>query len=324
MKLLCLAKGYASYGGSIHTFAADHLEMTLKDVMPTNLAIEAVAFIRHEGPPRRTLEGLLEHHILTFPEQVRARYRAKVEKLSMEYPSSLTELESFGRPNGVYACAHVLPKALDELSDALVNGLRSKPAIWRGVDHGRLTEAIEKSKASLPTDPNQILEHMRQLGETRRKAARTPKTVDDLDIEWSQYHPAAKAALAAPLFWSEDDDDAPHGNDTGSDLLAAFCRWNKRNRGASYEGYVERLLSRWGLTPEKAGGMLDENQLNWIRQEADIALAFAAIKLRGSCELSAAQTALNAIDKRIEQLNDAPDRLEKVRLLRIALQAYAV
>ena len=324
MKLLCLARGYASYGGSILTSAAEHLETTLKDVEPKNLAIEVIAFIRHEGPPKRTLEGRLEQHILQFPEQVRARYRAKVGKLNLEYPSGLSESESFPCPGGIYAVAHVLPRALEELSDAVVNGLRSKSAIWKEVDVSRLTEAIEKSKTSLPADPEQILDHMRQMDEARRASATAPKSVDDLDIEWGQYHPGAKAVLGAPLFWSESDDDAPHGNDTGSDLLAAFMRWNKRNPAASYEDYVDRLMSRWGLTPEKAGVKLDESQLEWIRQEADIALAFAAMKLRGGCEEREARTAINALDKRMEQLRDAPERIAKVQMLRIALEAQTL
>lgn len=320
MKVLCLARGYASYGASILTSAAEHLETTLKDVEPKNLAIEIIAFIRHEGPPKRTLEDRLEQHILRFPEQVRARYRAKVGKLDLEYPSSLTESESFARPGGIYAVAHVLPRALEELSDAVVSGLRSKSAIWKEVDASHLMEAIEKSKTSLPAEPDQILDHMRWMDEARRASARTPTSVDDLDIEWGQYHPAAKAALDAPLFWSEGDDDAPHGNDTGSDLLAAFRRWNKRNPATSYEDYVDRLLSRWGMTPQKAAGKLDENQLGWIRQEADIALAFAAIKLRGACEEREANIAINALDKRLEQLSDTPERIAKVRLLRSALK----
>jgi hypothetical protein len=77
MKQLCLAKGYASYGASILTSASKHLEVFLEDVAPTDLAIEVLAFIRHEGPAKRSLEGLLEQHISRFPEQVSARYRAK-------------------------------------------------------------------------------------------------------------------------------------------------------------------------------------------------------------------------------------------------------
>lgn len=319
MRVMCLAKGYASYGASILSSAAEHLELTLRDVEPTDLAIEVKAFLSHDGPPKRTLEHLLEQHILNFPEQVRTRYQAKLGKLGIEYPSKLKESESFGKPGGVYAVAHVLPNALDELSEAIIEGLRSKPALWSKIEASLLTAAIEKSKALLPTTPDEILDHMRQMDEARRAAVKTPKSIDDLDIEWGQYHPISKILLDAPLFWSEIDDDAPHGNDTGSDLFAAFKRWNKRNPGASYQGYVDRLLSRWGLTAEKVRGQIDPIQLDWIRQEADIALAFAAIKLRGACEEQESLAAVSAIDKRITQLGDAPHRTQKLALLRSAL-----
>ena len=321
---MCLSKGYNSFGGSILTSAAEHLQLKLKDIEPIDLTIEVVAFVAHEGPPKRTLESLLEQHILRFPQHVRVRYRAKAGKLDVEYPSSLKESETFGRPGGIYAVAHVLPRALDELSKAVVEGLRLKPAIWSKIDVSRLIEAVEKSKASLPANPEQISDYMRGMDEARKASLKVPTSIDDLDIEWAQYHPAARTMLDTPFFWSEIDDDSPHGNDTGSDLLAAFKHWNKRNPTASYEGYVDRLLGRWGLTAEKTRGRVDEIQLDWIREEADIALAFAAIKLRGSCGEREARAAMVAIDRRIEQLSDAPERIEKVRKLRATLQASAM
>lgn len=322
MRLLCLAKGYASYGASILTAASEHLELAFKDIEPINLAIEVTAYIAHDGPPRRSLEALLEEHIARFPKQVRAQYRAKVGKLNVEYPSDLREAESFGRPGGIYAVAHVFPRALDELSGAVVEGLRSKPAIWSKIDVARLNEAIEKSKAALPASPGQISHYMRQMDEARAVSLKAPVSIDDLDIEWSRYHPASREILDAPFFWSAIDDDAPHGNDTGSDLLAAFQHWNRRNPTTSCEGYVDRLLRRWGVIAEQARGRLDELHLDSIRHEADIALAFAAIKLRGACEDREARAAINAIEKRIEQLRESPDRTAKFLLLRDALKKY--
>jgi len=284
------------------------------------LAIEVIAFIRHEGLARPTLEQSLERHIERFPQHVRARYRAKAGKLDLEYPSKLREAESFARPGGIYAVAHVLPRALDELCEALIEGLRLKPAIWNKIDVSRLDAAIEEARIALPASPDELLVYMRQMDEARKAARKAPASVDELDIEWAKYHPDARRALNAPFFWSETDDDSPHGNDTGSDLFAAFKGWNKRNPTASYEGYVDRLLRRWGLTPEKARGQIDEIQLDWIRQEADIALAFAAIKLRGRCDEAEANAAIRALDQRFDTLSGAPERLEKIRLLRSALQ----
>lgn len=320
MKILCLARAYNSYGASILTSASQHLELTLKAVEPADLAIEVIAFIRHEGLARPTLEQSLERHIERFPQHVRARYRAKAGKLDLEYPSKLREAESFARPGGIYAVAHVLPRALDELCEALIEGLRLKPAIWNKIDVSRLDAAIEEARIALPASPDELLVYMRQMDEARKAARKAPASVDELDIEWAKYHPDARRALNAPFFWSETDDDSPHGNDTGSDLFAAFKGWNKRNPTASYEGYVDRLLRRWGLTPEKARGQIDEIQLDWIRQEADIALAFAAIKLRGRCDEAEANAAIRALDQRFDTLSGAPERLEKIRLLRSALQ----
>jgi uncharacterized protein YfeS len=319
VKVSCLARAYNSYGSSILTTAAEHLELALVNIDPTDLAIEITAYLHHVGPARSTLEGLLEQHILSFPPEVRVRHRAKAGKLHIDYPSALQESESFG-PGGIYAVAHVLPRALDEVSAAVLDGLRSKPAIWKMIDASALDAAIEEARASLPKEPANLLDYMRRMDVMRRASASNPTSIDDLDIEWEQYHPSAKAVLAAPLFWPEIDDDAPHGNDTGSDLLAAFRRWQKRNPTASYEGYVDRLLSRWGLTAKKARGRLDATQLDWIRQEADVALAFAAIKVRGKCEERETSLAIAAIDQRLKRLDISIERKQKLLLLRQTLQ----
>jgi len=322
VKILCLARGYASYGASILTSAGQHLEQYLVSVEPADLTIEVMAYLPHEGPAKRTLEHSLEQHLKRFPDQARATYRAKTGKLNIEYPSSLSEAESFGRPGGIYAVSHLLTKALDELCDAILDGLRIKPAIWKSVDGIQLSSAIEASRKSLPTDAADLLAHMRQMDETRKAAATSPKSVDDLEIDWGQYHPSARMVLNSPLFWSEGDDDSPHGNDTGSDLLAAFKRWNKKNPTSSYSGYVDRLLSRWGLSPEKATGKLDDEQLSWLRQEADIALAFAVLKLRGKCQEGELRTAISAINTRIARLHDHKDRVQKLISLKDILEAH--
>jgi hypothetical protein len=37
--------------------------------------------------------------------------------------------------------------------------------------------------------------------------------------------------LDDPFFWQEADDFAPHGNDTGADLLADYRPWRRRTGG---------------------------------------------------------------------------------------------
>lgn len=162
---------------------------------------------------------------------------------------------------------------------------------------------------------------MKQLDEIRWATKKQIVSVDDLDIDWSQYHPDAKRLLDAPFYWSEIDDDAPHGNDTGSDLFAAFKRWNKRNPAAQYNDYADRLLKRWGLTGTGVRDQLGDDHLDQIRQDADIALAFGAIKLRGLCEMSVALVAIRAVEQRIERLKDSPERALKHSLMLKALQA---
>jgi hypothetical protein len=44
-------------------------------------------------------------------------------------------------------------------------------------------------------------------------------------------------------------------------------------------------------------------------------------KLRGGCEARQARIAINALDKRLAQLRDMPERIAKIRMLRSAVEA---
>jgi uncharacterized protein YfeS len=135
-----------------------------------------------------------------------------------------------------------------------------------------------------------------------------PATMDRLPVEWSQFHPNARALLDDPFFWNAVDDDAPHGNDTGADLLAAFRRWRTRNRATDPLNFLDSVLKRWGLSHPTAD---DPTVL-----EAEIGLAFAQIKLEGTCHPAVAARAITAIDQRISHVANDRARVSKFRLLR--------
>lgn len=118
--------------------------------------------------------------------------------------------------------------------------------------------------------------------------------------------PKAREILDDPFYWDEMDEFAPHGNDTGAELLDAFQRWNKRNPSGSPAKFFADILERWDFEPidwrivdEDAVKKLDKKQPVdlGVCNEAAIALAFAVIKLRASCPPDVIQLAKNALER---------------------------
>ena len=139
------------------------------------------------------------------------------------------------------------------------------------------------------------------------------------EIDWSHYHPKAKEILDDPFFWDCADDLAPHGNDTGADLLDDYRRWDKRNRTRSPLDFLDRLLARWDIKPipwsvtdKEAVRKLhrDDPIALSVCNESAIALAFAVLKMRAECAADVIQVALaglarTAIVVKASRLSDA-------------------
>jgi uncharacterized protein YfeS len=129
---------------------------------------------------------------------------------------------------------------------------------------------------------------------------------EQLDIDWSDYHPKARQVLDDPFYWDCVDDIAPHGNDTGADLLEDFQKWNKRNPKRSPLVFLDEMSKRMGIEPfdwsvTKKSDVLKlgkERSIEMgIANEAAIALAFAVLKVRADCPSDLADLAKCALER---------------------------
>ncbi len=129
---------------------------------------------------------------------------------------------------------------------------------------------------------------------------------DQLDIDWTEFHPKAREVLDDPFFWDCIDEIAPHGNDTGADLLEDFQKWNKRNSQKSPLIFLENLFSKWDIEPidwhlAKRNAVLKVESDRPIElalcNEAAIALAFAVLKQRANCPADVALLAMCAFER---------------------------
>lgn len=129
-----------------------------------------------------------------------------------------------------------------------------------------------------------------------------------LDVDWSQFHPAARVILDDPFYWDCENEIAPHGNDTGADLLEDYCRWEKRNSEKSPLLFLSKLLKGWDVEAEELSVTEKDEVLRLGRErsiemdlynQATIALAFAVLKMRGSCPKDVKDLAVKALKRMV-------------------------
>jgi len=99
---------------------------------------------------------------------------------------------------------------------------------------------------------------------------------------------------------------APHGNDTGADLLADFLAWENRNKTNSPLLFLKGELKKWAVAPID-WTITDEETVralhtkDWaeltVCNEAAVALAFAVLKTRGACPPDLVHMALASITR---------------------------
>lgn len=138
---------------------------------------------------------------------------------------------------------------------------------------------------------------------------------EDVDVDWDEFHPAARQLLDDPFFWEVADDYAPHGNDTGADLLEFYKEELTEDAGLDTARWTQRLLRSWGATG-------DDDLAELMRDEAWIAAAFAELKLRGRMTSEVAHRARAAVERLrllpAEDPNDSADSQRAVKYAKIA------
>jgi uncharacterized protein YfeS len=170
-----------------------------------------------------------------------------------------------------------------------------------------------KRQANLPKTRQQFKTLMAQFAreQVEREASLSPW--EKLDVHWQDYHRKARELLDDPFFWEEDNDFAPHGNDTGADLLWSYRGWLRRNPSGDPLEFYRRLLRRWGY---RADSSRDEGRA--VIDEAAVALAFAELKMRGRCRAPVKALAKAALQRQHQQAIEAkqwPHRQERLQSL---------
>jgi uncharacterized protein YfeS len=117
-----------------------------------------------------------------------------------------------------------------------------------------------------------------------------------LELAWEDFHPGARDLLDDPFFWSSTDDFAPNGNDIGSDVLDLFSDWRKQHRGEPSESFFNELLEEWEVDANADDS--DEFSVRTF-DNTSIGLAFAHLKLDGTCPEWTRVIALKSIERQV-------------------------
>lgn len=125
-------------------------------------------------------------------------------------------------------------------------------------------------------------------------------------IDMTQIHPYARRILDDDFFWDYKDSNSPHGGEVGIGVLCSFQKWRKRNRSRDSNIFLDEWLIGFGLDPALPDDF-------GIADTATLALAFAHIKVDGSCPERIRSSALTIVETWIGSGTGCKVSLEKMR-----------
>jgi uncharacterized protein YfeS len=304
-----MRKSYDSFGS--HTPLSLTCDFLLRDAPHFGDAIKEIMLVFYfpsSEPPRESLESLHEEH---------ERYRAKLPKVVYRRSKGAVEIEVASDLPDDRALGPTHPLTLESFSqgiDEITHALALiKTRLKKGdaFDLAALLSHCEAAKQRVPANEADLHALFAELDAAERARRAAMSAWDMLGIDWDDFHPTARAILDEPFFWDPADDFAPNGNDTGADLLESYRGWLKQHTDPQPMQFLEHLAQDWGYAD--LASMDGE-----VRDEATIGLAFADIKLRGTCDPEARALALQSVDRQrhaAEASNDWPHREERLRAL---------
>lgn len=303
MEFQVLAKSYDSHGAHI---TLSHIgDFLLIDAANFGDAIKEICitlWFPDSGPAKKTLEDLLEQH---------QRYRASLPKVTYRKSKSLLEIEIASelmngrdwKPSNKLSLS-LFERGVEEICQALVL-MRKRLKHSDDFDVDAFLNHCETAKKNTPKSLHALQEILTEIDARQQAMLDASSPWEILDIDWDCFHPQARDVLDNPFFWDYCDDFAPHGNDSGADVLEAYQDWIKKRQDHNPIKLLEQLAKQWGYRTFSA---MDDD----MRAEVTIGLAFAEIKVKAKCNDELRQLALAALECQRNQAEAATDWDHKV------------
>lgn len=302
MKILVLAKCSYIYGSGMLAWLVGHyLESGLADY--GTAVTEIYVLIAFRGGEKRFPHSFMEFHSKYLPSLPTTRFFRKKARMDIQYETKVADatlLEQHGFPS-----TYLFAKALSELA-VNFHLIDSRLKKSDDFDLARFHADVSRAVSEAPRSDGDMKSLYEKLEDEQKERSAAMDPWERLGVEWDEYHPSARSLLNDPFFWSGIDSDAPHGNDSGADLLNDFKKWNKRHAELPAHKMASRLLKDWeadgmNLRMSDAAAVLSllEEDSFTLRtaDEVMIAVAFAAVKLRGCCDRETRELAMLAIER---------------------------
>lgn len=211
-------------------------------------------------------------------------FRRVAGRIDVRIISELSEHDVFGQEGDPAVFAQAAREVVTSLAPL---GRRVKPR--DDLDLPRLLAHLDGRLAQLPATAAELAATTDALisSAQARWSAMTPWEV--VDVDWSLYAPEARTLLDDPFYWDPADDESPHGNDEGADLLSAYLE----QRPADVLAFVAGL---------EAGDPAEDDDIV-------IAAAFAELKVTGRMHPTIRDRALQAVVRRDTELVATTSRL---------------
>ncbi|WP_377325160.1 hypothetical protein ACFJIY_09325 [Pimelobacter simplex] len=212
-------------------------------------------------------------------------FRRKARTVRVRIVSELSELDVFGpggRPEVFAAAAHEIVTALAGLDR------RVKPD--DDIDWPSVRAHLVARLDDLPSSAETLAAVEADLREKQRARWLAMSPWELLDVDWTRYAPAARALLDDPFFWDPADDEAPHGNDEGADLLTDYLA-RRPDDPMAFLGGQARACGYETLDEAAAD---DE----YLHDALVLGTAFAEIKVTGQLTATLRDLALDVLARR--------------------------
>lgn len=304
-----MAGSYNSYGGHSTLSLIPDFLLTDAPLFGTAIAELTVTFhFATSGPPRPSLENLYAKFHADRLKLPKVAFRRSHGKMSIDVSSNLIDGSDLELFRGV--SLPLFRAAVAEITEALrLMGLRLTKRDDFNLD-AFLAHCLRREER-LPRDEGTMTALAAELEERRAAIRAAMSPWERLGIDWRDYHPNARRILDAPFYWEQANDFAPHGNDTGADLLSDYKAWLKRQPSGNPVDYFWNLMARWGFSPNST-----DPAIRSALDEAAIGLAFAELKLRAQCQPSVAALAREAVHRQRQEALAATESTYRVDRLR--------
>lgn len=305
MKVSVIPRHYYSMGGvAVHSFIGDLLTLRLGNYGSAVKEIDITVCFRHaKKAPKPDLEHALDVFNNFIKSLPKVTFLRKAKRIEIYFVSDNFTGEYY--ENGREPMLKDYQTAAEEIATLL-------PLIQK-----KIKSSDKFDKHSFVADAEAILSsrvmslsEWKKIGRQADKQVQAENAARDpwelLEIEWNKFHRNARKILDDPFFWDCADEFAPHGNDTGADVLEAFRRWHRKNPRKAPVIFLDSLMKRWDFKPvdwletnRKTVLKLDKQDpiAMEISNEAAVALAFAVVKLRRRCPQDALDRASAALDR---------------------------